>query len=83
MRNSGEVPAIIYGNKGEVVHISVTEEVLLLHLQAQVKELMIKYVDGREEAVMVKKVHYNSLTSTLLHVDFCRIAEQKKAVEKK
>lgn len=76
-RKAGEVPAVIYGCKGEVAHISIVYDTLMPILLAPSKEVKIKYPDGREEAVSVKKVEYSSLHNTLLHVDFCRIAEKK------
>ena len=74
LRKTGEVPGVIYGNKNEAIHISLKLVALLPCLRAQEKNFQLKLDDGREEKVLVKEVQYNSLTDTLLHIDFQRIA---------
>ena len=73
LRKTGEVPGVIYGNKNEAMHISLKLVALLPCLRAQEKNFQLKG-DGWIDNVLVKEVQYDSLTDTLLHIDFQRIA---------
>lgn len=71
-RESGRVPAIIYGHKQEPVAVSLDYHDLTLELQHHHKLLTIA-LDGSESQYLVKEVQFNHLGDKVLHVDLTRV----------
>lgn len=77
LRDQGQIPAILYGQKKDVVSLSISTKEFLQVLQKH--EHLVKFtVDGKEETVVIKEVQYNTYGDKILHVDFCRIDISKK-----
>jgi large subunit ribosomal protein L25 len=73
LRQENKIPAVLYGRKQDVLHLTVTEDQLrhVLRHDAQIVELQ---VDGGKETVLIKEVQYDFLGDRVLHVDFARIS---------
>jgi large subunit ribosomal protein L25 len=73
LRQESKIPAVLYGRKQDVLHLTVTEDQLrnVLRHDAQIVELQ---VDGGKETVLIKEVQYDFLGDRVLHVDFARIS---------
>ncbi len=77
LRGQGNIPAILYGLKKDVVALAIKPEDFLPVLQRQ--EKLVKFeVDGKEETAVIKEVQYNTYGDKVLHIDFCRIDMNKK-----
>lgn len=72
LRDSGRMPAVIYGHRQEPVHISMdTQEITdLLHRNAHVMEVAF---DSNREPCLVKNVQWNHLGSKIMHLDLTRV----------
>lgn len=72
LRDTGDVPGVIYGHKKEVLALTLPGRDLRHHLArgAQVFELQL---DGGKETVLVKEIQYDHLGTNVLHVDFTRV----------
>ncbi|WP_456406269.1 50S ribosomal protein L25 [Caldithrix abyssi] len=71
-RRQGKIPAILYGEDKEPVHVLVDEHDLGIGLRGHhsVINLVIK---GKPHRCIVREVQYHPLTSKVLHVDFLGI----------
>jgi len=77
LRNSGRVPAVIYGNKEEPASIHVEEKALfkLLHTGHFMNSVVMVDVGGKAVRTLPKDVQFHPVTDRPLHVDFLRISE--------
>jgi large subunit ribosomal protein L25 len=72
LRNSGYVPAVLYGHKETVVSLKVKPEEVLAAIYAGHKLVDLK--GAVSESALVKKVQWDSLGSDIIHVDFTRVS---------
>jgi len=86
LRESGRIPAVIYGRQvqpqnleiiakemEDLIHHSISENLLV--------DLSIKDGDGRPQRLaLVQEVQHHPLTGKVLHVDFHEIAENEKVI---
>lgn len=72
VRKSGEVPAIIYGEKQPSIPISLPLTSLLAALH-QHETIKLKINNGPEAQVRIKEVQQDALSQAVLHVDFVRV----------
>lgn len=86
LRESGRIPAIIYGRQAEpqnlevnskdmedLIHHSVSENLLV--------DLTVKDTDARPQRLaLVQEVQHHPLSGRVLHVDFHEIAENEKVI---
>jgi large subunit ribosomal protein L25 len=72
LRTTGMVPGIIYGHKEEPIPVAVEQLALAeaIHQRARLLELDL---EGTPQNVLIKQVQYDSLGSTILHVDLTRV----------
>src|SRR5690242_16616983 len=83
LRNSGRIPAVIYGRQQEpqsleilskdmenLVHHSVSENVLV--------DLAVKDDARPKRLALVQEVQHHALSGAMLHVDFHEVAENEK-----
>ncbi len=72
LRQTGRLPAVIYGHKQDPVHVSVDEHELssLLHHHAHLVEVV---VDSTPEPCLIKQVQWNHLGSRVIHIDLARV----------
>ena len=84
LRVLGRVPAVIYGGETpDSVAVSVDPKSLLriLHSESGVNTLIdLKVDDGDAKQVLVKDFQVDPISSELLHVDFLRLAMDKKII---
>ena len=75
IRNSGNVPAIIYGGKNENQKISISKKLLktLIEKENFLSNLITLSVDGKSQNVLPREVKYDILSDEPNHVDFLRV----------
>ncbi len=83
VRDSGLVPAVVYGRNKENINISISGKELIKLLSAtESKEnsIISISIDGTDEVrkVLLKEAHLDTLTSAPLHFDFYEITEGEK-----
>jgi len=73
LRDSGFVPAVVYGHKEAVVPVTLPKKEISTHLAkgAHVFDLTLS---GKSEKVLVKDVQFDHLGIEVLHVDFARVS---------
>ena len=72
LRNTGRIPAVIYGHKQEPVHISMDSRQVndLLHRNTHVLEVTY---DSKSESCLIKSVQWNHLGTQVMHLDLARV----------
>jgi large subunit ribosomal protein L25 len=80
IRADGRVPAIVYGQGAEAIHLTVDAKELfhLLHTDAGVNVLVDLHVNSDQMLAMPREVQRDHIRGTFLHVDFLRIARDEK-----
>ena len=75
IRNSGNVPAIIYGGKDENQKISISKKLLktLIEKENFLSSIITLNVDGKAQNVLPREVKYHILSDEPTHVDFLRV----------
>ena len=75
IRNSGEVPAIVYGGKDENQKVSISKKKLkyLIEKENFLSNIITLNVGGKNINVLPREVKYHILSDDPTHVDFLRI----------
>jgi large subunit ribosomal protein L25 len=75
IRNSGNVPAIIYGGKNDNEKISVSKKILKSTIETKnfLSSIITLKVNGKDQNVLPREVIYDVLTDEPIHVDFLRV----------
>ena len=75
IRNSGDVPAIIYGGKEENEKISISKKILKSTMEKEnfLSNIITLSINGKNQNVLPREVVYDVLTDEPIHVDFLRI----------
>jgi large subunit ribosomal protein L25 len=75
IRDSGNVPAIIYGGKGENEKISISKKILKATIEKEnfLSNIISISVNGKNQNVLPREVVYDVLTDEPIHVDFLRV----------
>ena len=75
IRNSGNVPGIIYGGKEKNEKISISKKLLKLTIEKEnfLSNIVNLKVNGKDQNVLPREVVYNVLTDEPIHVDFLRV----------
>ena len=75
IRNSGNVPAIIYGGKNENQKISISKKLLktLIEKENFLSNIITLSVDGKSQNVLPREIKYDILSDEPNHVDFLRV----------
>ena len=75
IRNSGNVPAIIYGGKNKNEKISISKKLLKLTIEKEnfLSNIITLKVNGNDQNVLPREVIYDVLTDEPIHVDFLRV----------
>ena len=75
IRNSGNVPAIVYGGKDQNQKISISKKMLknLIDKENFLSNIITLSVDGKSQNVLPREVIYHILSDEPIHVDFLRI----------
>lgn len=77
LRNSGRVPAVIYGNNEDPASIHIEEKLLMkaLHTGHFMNSVIMIEVGGKQVRTLAKDVAFHPVTDRPLHADFLRIGE--------
>ncbi len=80
LRNSGRIPAVIYGNKEEPSAVHVEEKALMkaLHTGHFMNSIVMVEIGGQSVRTLPKDVSFHPVSDRPLHVDFLRISEHAK-----
>ena len=75
IRNSGNVPAIIYGGKDKNQKISISKKLLkaLIEKENFLSNIITLNIDGKSQNVLPREVKYHILSDEPTHVDFLRV----------
>ena len=75
IRNSGNVPAIIYGGKEPNQKISISKKLLksLIEKENFLSTIISLIIDGKPQNVLPKEIKYHILSDEPTHVDFLRV----------
>ena len=75
IRNSGNVPAIIYGGKNENEKISISKKLLKSTIEKEnfLSNIVTLKINGKNQNVLPREVVYDVLTDEPIHVDFLRV----------
>ena len=76
-RESGLIPAILYGHKQESMMFLLNEKEFSTVLNTEAKMVNLKW-NGSEEIALIKDVQFDTFGRKILHVDFVRIALTEK-----
>lgn len=76
IRNSAQVPGVVYGLKSESHPLTVGyNEVLKIITQAGTSNIINLKVDNKDFRVIVREYQQNSVSDKITHVDFLQIAD--------
>ena len=75
IRNSGNVPAIIYGGKDKNQKISISKKLLKTFIEKEnfFSNIITLNVDGSNQNVLPREIKYHIITDEPIHVDFLRV----------
>ena len=75
IRNSGSVPAIIYGGKDDNQKISISKKLLktLIEKENFLSSIITLNVSGKSQNVLPREVKYHIISDEPTHVDFLRV----------
>ena len=76
LRTSGQIPAVLYGAKGEAVTLAVSAKQVgqILRSATGHNTLFQVALSGKEQPAIVKDWQVDPVTGSLLHVDLLRVA---------
>ena len=72
LRKTGQVPAVVYGHKQDIVPIKIDKKSFLAHLSHGAHVFSLNF-EGKSEPVLLKEVQYDHLSADVIHVDFARV----------
>ena len=75
IRDSGNVPAIIYGGKEKNEKISISKKILKTTIEKEnfLSNIITLSVNGKNQNVLPREVVYDVLTDEPIHIDFLRV----------
>ena len=75
LRESGNVPAIIYGGEAQNEKITISKKLLksLIEKENFLSNIISLNVDGKTQNVLPKEIKYDIITDEPNHVDFLRV----------
>ena len=75
LRNSGNVPAIIYGGKEKNEKISISKKLLKITIEKEnfLSNILALSINGKTQNVLPREVIYDALSDEPIHVDFLRV----------
>lgn len=79
-RQSGRVPAVIYGAKKEPAHVTLPGNVInkALELEGFYSQILNISVDGKKQKVILKDLQRHPYKPVILHMDFMRVSATEK-----
>ena len=75
LRDSGSVPAIIYGGEAQNEKVAISKKLLksLIEKENFLSNIISLNVDGKTQNVLPKEIKYDIITDEPIHVDFLRV----------
>ena len=75
LRNSGNVPAVIYGGEAQNETISISKKLLksLIDKENFLSSIVTLNVDGKPQNVLPREIKYHIISDEPIHVDFLRV----------
>ena len=75
LRNSGNVPAVIYGGEAKNETISISKKLLksLIDKENFLSNIVTLNVDGKPQNVLPREIRYHIISDEPIHVDFLRV----------
>ena len=75
LRNSGNVPAVIYGGEAKNETISISKKLLksLIDKENFLSNIVTLNVDGKHQNVLPREIKYHIISDEPIHVDFLRV----------
>ncbi len=82
MRNSGQVPGIIYGGKNtnEKISLSKKEVKNLIEKDNFLSNVISISLDGKEQKVLPRDIAFDAISDEPIHIDFLRIIDGAKII---
>lgn len=80
VRNSEELPAIIYGLKKDNDAVSISRKMIEMELKnpSYLTKLYTIKIGGKKEQVIIRDVQYHPVTDRAMHIDFYRVDKDSK-----
>ncbi len=82
LRESGFIPAILYGGKNPNQKISIEKKLIrdIINSDNFLSKVLEIEIDGKKEKVLPREVAYHVVSEEPIHIDFMRIMAGKKVV---
>ena len=82
LRESGFIPAILYGGKNSNQKISIEKKAIrdIINSDSFLSKVLEMEIDGKKEKVLPREVAYHVMSEEPIHIDFMRIEAGKKVV---
>ena len=76
IRNTGNVPGIIYGGKNDNEKISLSKKILKLTIEREnfLSNIITLNINGKSQNVLPREVKYHIINDEPTHVDFLRVS---------
>jgi large subunit ribosomal protein L25 len=74
-RKSGLIPAVIYGQKNDPIHINVTLQDVKNIIYTPDFKVAELNVDGKTHKCIVKSTQFHAVNDSLIHIDFLKLSE--------
>src|SRR5271170_7292661 len=83
LRDSGRIPAVIYGRQAAPQNLEITSkemENLIHHSVSEnlLVDLVVKEDERPKRLALVQEIQHHALSGKMLHVDFHEVAENEK-----
>jgi len=73
LRDSGRLPAVIYGQGGDPVHVSADADQAIGHLENGTHVMDVCVDGGKSQTCLVKELQFGHLGDDLVHFDLARV----------
>ena len=82
LRDTGFIPAILYGGKDPNQKISIEKKAVrdIINSDSFLSKVLEIEIDGKKQKVLPREVAYNVVSEEPIHIDFMRIVAGKKVV---
>ena len=82
LRETGFIPAILYGGKDPNQKISIEKKAIreIINSESFLSKVLEIEIDGKKEKVLPREVAYHVVSEEPIHIDFMRITDGKKVV---
>ncbi|MDR3184403.1 MAG: 50S ribosomal protein L25/general stress protein Ctc [Prevotellaceae bacterium] len=77
LRNTGEVPCVLYGEKDGNVHFSVVSRDLKGLVYTPNAYLVKLNIDGAAHTAVMREIQFHPVTDAILHIDFYPVREDR------